>query len=68
MYIKNELLCLHGSSDFLIHISVRTVTDDCMLMERSGNPVKLIEGEYSNIKVTTYDDISLVRGYLTAEK
>lgn len=45
-----------------------TVTDDCMLMERSGNPVKLIEGEYSNIKVTTYDDISLVRGYLTAEK
>lgn len=30
MYIKNELLCLHGSSDFLIHISVRTVTDDCM--------------------------------------
>ena len=45
-----------------------TVTDDCMLMERSGNEVKLIEGEYSNIKVTTYDDISLVRGYLTAEK
>lgn len=45
-----------------------TVTDDCMLMERSENPVKLIEGEYSNIKVTTYDDLSLVRGYLTAEK
>ena len=45
-----------------------TVTDDCMLMERSGSEVKLIEGEYSNIKVTTYDDVNLVKGYLTAEK
>lgn len=45
-----------------------TVTDDCMLMERSGSNVKLIEGEYSNIKVTTYDDVNLVKGYLTAEK
>lgn len=45
-----------------------TVTDDCMLMERSGNPVKLIEGEYSNIKVTTYDDVNLVKGYLSDEK
>ena len=45
-----------------------TVTDDCMLMERSGNEVKLIEGEYSNIKVTTYDDVNLVKGYLSAEK
>ena len=45
-----------------------TVTDDCMLMERSGSKVKLIEREYSNIKVTTYDDVNLVKGYLTAEK
>ena len=44
-----------------------TVTDDCMLMERSGNKVKLIDGEYSNIKVTTYDDVSLVEGYLAVE-
>lgn len=45
-----------------------TITDDCMLMERSGNAVKLICGEYSNIKVTTYDDVNLVEGYLTVEK
>ena len=44
-----------------------TVTDDCMLMERSGNLVKLICGEYSNIKVTTYDDVNLVEGYLAVE-
>lgn len=42
-----------------------TVTDDCMLIERSGSSVKLIEGEYSNIKVTTYDDVNLVKGYLS---
>ena len=41
-----------------------SVTDDCMLMERSGEKVKLIEGDYSNIKVTTFDDINLVKGYL----
>lgn len=41
-----------------------SVTDDCMLMERSGEKIKLIEGDYSNIKVTTFDDINLVKGYL----
>ena len=45
-----------------------TVTDDCMLMERSGNEVNLICGEYSIIKVTTYDDVNLVEGYLTAKE
>lgn len=45
-------------------IDDESVTDDCMLMERSGEKVKLIEGQYSNIKVTTFDDINLVKGYL----
>ena len=60
---RDTLLKMHEK-----YMGDETVTDDCMLMERSGNPVKLIEGEYSNIKVTTYDDISLVSGYLTSEK
>lgn len=41
-----------------------SVTDDCMLMERCGEKIKLIEGDYSNIKVTTYDDINLINTYL----
>ena len=41
-----------------------TVTDDCMLLERENEKIKLIDGEYSNIKVTTFDDINLVNGYL----
>lgn len=32
-------------------------TDDCSLVERIGIPIKIIEGDYSNIKVTTPDDI-----------
>lgn len=60
---RKTLVAMHEK-----YMGDETVTDDCMLMERSGNPVKLIEGEYSNIKVTTYDDVSLVRGYLSTEK
>lgn len=41
-----------------------TITDDCMLLEKENEKIKLIEGEYSNIKVTTFDDINLVNGYL----
>ena len=34
-------------------------TDDCSLVERLGHPVKLIEGHYSNIKITTWSDIDI---------
>lgn len=60
---RKLLLAMHEK-----YMGDETVTDDCMLMERSGESVKLIEGEYSNIKVTTYDDVSLVEGYLKNEK
>lgn len=32
-------------------------TDDAMLMERAGYPVKMVEGKYSNIKITTPEDL-----------
>lgn len=34
-----------------------TVTDDTSLAELVGSPVKLVEGAYSNIKITTPDDL-----------
>lgn len=40
------------------------ITDDCMLLELIGKDVKLIEGDYTNIKVTTPDDIDLVKQFL----
>lgn len=34
-----------------------TVTDDCQLFERAGLPVRLVEGEYGNYKITTPEDL-----------
>lgn len=34
-------------------------TDDCQLIEAAGGKVKMVKGEYSNIKITTPDDIAL---------
>jgi len=34
-------------------------TDDCMLVERLGHPIKMIMGSYSNIKITTPEDLIL---------
>lgn len=35
------------------------VTDDASLLERSGARVKIVEGNYENIKITTLDDLLL---------
>lgn len=40
------------------------VTDDCMLLEKDNYKVKIIEGEYNNIKVTTYEDIIIIKEIL----
>jgi 2-C-methyl-D-erythritol 4-phosphate cytidylyltransferase/2-C-methyl-D-erythritol 2,4-cyclodiphosphate synthase len=37
-------------------------TDEAMLLERAGIPVHIVEGEASNIKVTTPGDLQHVRG------
>lgn len=36
-----------------------TVTDDASLVERSGKRVRIVEGSYRNIKVTTAEDLLL---------
>ena len=40
------------------------VTDDAMLIEKSGHTVKIIEGSYENIKITTPEDLILGEGIL----
>lgn len=40
-----------------------TVTDDVSLVELIGKPVKVVEGCYSNIKVTTPEDLILVKQF-----
>lgn len=41
------------------------VTDDCMLLEKGGYKIKIIEGDYTNIKVTTYEDIDIIKQFIT---
>jgi 2-C-methyl-D-erythritol 4-phosphate cytidylyltransferase len=34
-------------------------TDDAALVERLGLPVKVVEGSYDNIKITTPEDLAI---------
>ena len=40
------------------------VTDDCSLIEKYGYKVKLIPGEYTNLKITTPDDLPIAEALL----
>lgn len=42
-------------------------TDDCQLIENFGKKVKTVVGHYSNIKITTPDDIPLAENLLKKE-
>ncbi len=39
-------------------------TDDAMLVERIGLPVKVVMGEYTNIKLTTPEDLIIAESFL----
>src|SRR3989344_6155230 len=41
-------------------------TDDASLVERLGVSVKVVEGDYDNIKITTNEDLVLVEAFLNA--
>lgn len=53
---RNVLLSTH-----IKYKNDNSVTDDCMLLEKAGFRVKVIEGDYSNIKLTTYDDMEYLK-------
>jgi 2-C-methyl-D-erythritol 4-phosphate cytidylyltransferase len=42
-------------------------TDDAMLAEYFGYPVKIVPGSYRNIKITTPDDLLIARAFLARE-
>lgn len=44
------------------------VTDDAQVYENAGNAVYMLEGEYSNIKLTTTDDIITAKAFLGETK
>ncbi len=45
----------------------KDMTDDCRLVEICGGTVKMVEGSYSNIKITTAEDISMAESLLGDE-
>ena len=44
------------------------VTDDVSIIEALGKPVKVTQGSYTNIKVTTPDDMSVAERFLSEHK
>ena len=44
------------------------VTDDVSIIEALGKPVKVTQGSYTNIKVTTPDDMSIAERFLSEQK
>jgi 2-C-methyl-D-erythritol 4-phosphate cytidylyltransferase len=39
-------------------------TDDCSVAEADGMTVRIVEGNYNNIKITTQEDIAIAEGVL----
>lgn len=37
------------------------VTDDCMILENAGYDVKILKGDYTNLKITTYEDLAIMK-------
>lgn len=44
------------------------VTDDCSVVEYYGEKVRILEGKYENIKITTRSDIELAKIYLNGSE
>ena len=41
------------------------VTDDVSIIEAIGKPVKMTQGSYTNIKVTTPEDMAVAERFLS---
>ena len=49
-------------------VTIKGITDDAMVVEQySDIKVKMVEGSYDNVKVTTQGDIELVKSYFKKE-
>ena len=54
--------------DIIIHahdkVKDEQATDDACLVERLGEQVKVVEGDYKNIKITTKEDLVIAEALL----
>jgi 2-C-methyl-D-erythritol 4-phosphate cytidylyltransferase len=64
VFLRKDLLTAHYRA---LEEGWEAMTDDALLMERMGIPVRVIEGTEDNIKVTTPHDLELAK-YLLKKK
>lgn len=57
-FLFSELLRAHRKARTDDHMG----TDDAGLVKRQGTPVSLVSGDYTNIKITTQEDLQFARG------
>lgn len=71
-YNRDELYCVQTPQgadvkkylNLLENSDLSTFTDDASILESGNIPVFVVDGEYSNIKITTPDDLALAEFYL----
>ena len=59
IFNRNKLLELH-----LKYKNSLDITDDSMLFEKEGYKLKIINGDYENIKITTPEDIIIAKEFI----
>lgn len=55
VFMRDEILSAH----IWAKENAIDVTDDCMLFEMIGKKIKLVQGSYDNIKITTPEDLAI---------
>lgn len=64
VFEKELFIKAYQAEDAVLHAA----TDDCALVERLGAKIKITEGSYRNIKITTPEDIAIAEGLLSDEE
>ncbi len=59
-FVTKELIAAHDYAAETGYVG----TDDCSLIEHFGKNVKLVEGSYENIKITTVSDLKIAQVFL----
>ena len=61
VFKRDEIVKMHSeaSGDF---------TDDCAILESFGKRIKIVEGSYENIKITTPEDLIIAEKILEKRK
>lgn len=70
---RDELWSVQTPQAFLVPVLINAyqqqaaklqATDDCVLVEKAGYPVKMVMGSYRNLKITTEEDVILAEALI----